>query len=142
MALRVPRPVMDAVGRHLEAGYPNEACGALIGRAGDGTRPHEALEFRPMRNTVQDRPWDRYILDPLEQLGVQKDAEARGLEIIGFVHSHPDHPPRPSEFDTEHAWPFYSYLVASVAQGKLAEARAWRLDESAKVFREEPLSLV
>ncbi len=142
MALRVPRPVMDAVRRHLEAGYPNEACGALIGRAGDGTRPHEALQFRPMRNTVQDRPWDRYLLDPLEQLRVQKDAEARGLEIIGFVHSHPDHPPRPSEFDTEHAWPFYSYVVASVARGKLAEARAWRLDEGAKVFREEPLSLV
>ena len=142
MTLRVRRPVMDAIGRHLEAGYPNEACGALIGRAGDGTRPHEALEFRPMRNTVQDRPWDRYILDPLEQLRVQKDAEARGLEIIGFVHSHPDHPPRPSEFDTEHAWPFYSYIVASVAQGRMAEARAWRLDEGAKVFREESLSLV
>jgi proteasome lid subunit RPN8/RPN11 len=142
MALRIPRPVMDAVRRHLEAGYPNEACGALIGRAGDGTRPHETLQFCPMRNTVQDRPWDRYLLDPLEQLRVQREAEGRGLEIIGFVHSHPDHPPRPSEFDTEHAWPFYSYVVASVARGKLAEARAWRLDEGAKVFREEPLSLV
>jgi proteasome lid subunit RPN8/RPN11 len=132
---------MDAVARHLEAGYPNEACGALIGRAGDGTQPHQALEFRPMRNTVQDRPWDRYVLDPLEQLRVQKDAEARGLEIIGFVHSHPDHPPRPSEFDTEHAWPFYSYLVASVAQGKMAEARAWRLDEGTSRFHEEPLTI-
>jgi proteasome lid subunit RPN8/RPN11 len=141
MALRVPRPVMDAIGRHLEGGYPNEACGALIGRAGDATQPHQALEFRPMRNTVTDRPWDRYVLDPLEQLRVQKDAEARGLEIIGFVHSHPDHPPRPSEFDTEHAWPFYSYLVASVAQGKMAEARAWRLDEGTSRFHEEPLTI-
>jgi len=132
---------MEAVGRHLEAGYPNEACGALIGRAGDGARPHEALEFRPMRNTVTDRPWDRYLLDPLEQLQVQKDAEARGLEIIGFVHSHPDHPPRPSQFDTEHAWPFYSYVVASVARGKLAEARAFRLDEAAGVLREEPMTI-
>jgi len=142
VALSVPRPVMDAVSRALEAGYPNEACGALIGRPGDGTRPHEALEFRPMRNTVQDRPWDRYSLDPLEQLRVQKDAEARGLEIIGFVHSHPDHPPRPSQFDTEHAWPFYSYIVARVARGKLAEARAFRLDEAAGTFREEPLTIV
>lgn len=141
MALSVPRPVMDALGRHLEAGYPNEACGALIGRPGDGARPHEALEFRPMRNTVQDRPRDRYSLDPLEQLRVQKDAEARGLEIIGFVHSHPDHPPRPSQFDTEHAWPFYSYIVASVARGKLAEARAFKLDEAAGTFREEPLNI-
>jgi len=141
VTLRVPRPVMDAVARHLEAGYPNEACGALIGRAGGGMHPHQAVEFRPMRNTVSDRPWDRYTLDPLEQLGVQKDAEARGLEIIGFVHSHPDHPPRPSEFDTEHAWPFYSYVVASVAQGRLAEARAWRLDEGTKRFYEERLTI-
>jgi proteasome lid subunit RPN8/RPN11 len=141
VGLRVPRPVMDAVGRHLEAGYPSEACGALIGRPGDGTRPHQALEFRPMRNTVTDRPWDRYALDPLEQLRVQKEAEGRGLEIIGFVHSHPDHPPHPSQFDTEHAWPFYSYVVASVAQGKMAEARAWRLDEGTNRFREEPLKI-
>lgn len=132
---------MEAVARHLEAGYPNEACGALIGRAGHATSPHEALEFRPMRNTVQDRPWDRYQLDPLEQLTVQKDAEARGLEIIGFVHSHPDHPPSPSEFDTQRAWPFYSYIVARVARGSLTEARAFRLDEAAGVFREEPLTV-
>lgn len=141
MALRVPGSVMDAVRRHVEAGYPKEACGALIGRAGDGLEPHHALEFRPMRNTVTDRPRDRYTLDPLEQLQVQKDAEARGLEIIGFVHSHPDHPPRPSSFDTEHAWPFYSYVVASVARGKLAEARAFRLDEKTRAFGEEPLTI-
>jgi proteasome lid subunit RPN8/RPN11 len=141
VALRVSHLVMEAVSRHLEAGYPNEACGALIGRAGDATQPHEALEFQPMRNTVTDRPWDRYQLDPLEQLRVQRDAEVRGLEIVGFVHSHPDHPPRPSPFDTEHAWPFYSYVVASVAQGRLAEARAWRLDEGTRRFREEPLMI-
>ena len=147
MTLSVPGPVMDAVGRHLEAGYPNEACGALVGRPGDGVQPYQALEFHPLRNTVTDRPWDRYAVDPLEQLRVQREAEGRGLEIIGFVHSHPDHPPRPSQFDLEQALPshiysFYIYVVASVAQGKLAEARAWRLDEGAKVFREEPLSLV
>jgi proteasome lid subunit RPN8/RPN11 len=133
---------MDAIGRQLEAGYPNEACGALVGRLGDGTEPADAVEFHPMRNTVTDRPWDRYTLDPLEQLRVQKDAEARDLEIIGFVHSHPDHPPRPSQFDTDHAWPFYIYVVAAVAQGKLAETRAWRLDEGEKVFREEPLAVI
>lgn len=132
---------MDAIGRHLEMGYPNEACGALVGRLGADTEPSDALEFHPMRNTVTDRPWDRYTLDPLEQLRVQKDAEGRGLEIIGFVHSHPDHPPRPSQFDTDHAWPFYVYVVAAVALGKLAEARAWRLDERGKVFHEERLTV-
>ena len=123
--------------QHLEAGYPNEACGALLGRAaGDD---HTVEEFRGMRNTITDRPWDRYALDPLEQLQVQKDAESRGLEIIGFAHSHPDHPPVPSRFDAEHGWSFYSYVVASVQQGILLQTRSWRLDDGG-VFQEEPLT--
>jgi proteasome lid subunit RPN8/RPN11 len=139
VTLRIAKAAMDQVRRHLEAGYPNEACGALIGRM-DSQR-FEALEFRPMRNVVGDRPWDRYALDPLEQLRVQRDADSRGLEIIGFVHSHPDHPPRPSRFDTEHGWPFYSYVVASVEQGRFKEARAFRLNQDAGRFEEEPLEI-
>ncbi len=127
---------MDQMRGHLELGYPNEACGALIGRV--DAVDHEVIEFRGMRNMITDRPWDRYALDPLEQLRVQKDAESRGLEIIGFAHSHPDHPPVPSRFDADHAWSFYSYVVASVQNGVLREARSWRLDD-AKAFQEEPL---
>jgi len=128
---------MDQVRQHLEAGYPNEGCGALIGRA-DGA-DHTVEEFRGMRNTITDRPWDRYALDPLEQLRVQKDAESRGLEIVGFAHSHPDHPAIPSRFDAEHGWSFYSYVVASVQQGTLLQTRSWRLDDGG-VFQEEPLT--
>ncbi len=129
---------MEEMRRHLEAGYPNEACGALLGRVeGDA---HEVAEFRGMRNTVEDRPWDRYALDPLEQLRVQKDAEAGGHEIIGFAHSHPDHPSMPSRFDADHAWTFYSYVVASVQKGRFAEARSWRLADGG-VFQEEPLQV-
>ncbi len=143
---------MEQVRAHLEAGYPNEACGALVGRPGDEHSPREAVEFRPMRNTVTDRPQDRYGLDPLEQLHVQKDAETRGLEIVGYVHSHPDGPPVPSRVDTDQAWPFYSYVVASVRKWTLAEARSWRLNEARQVrpggltevvslFREEPIEV-
>jgi proteasome lid subunit RPN8/RPN11 len=127
---------MDRMREHLEAGYPNEACGALIGKV--TASDYEVAEFRGMRNVITDRPWDRYALDPLEQLRVQKDAEARGLEIIGFAHSHPEHPPIPSRFDADHAWSFYSYVVASVEKGTLRQARSWRLDD-AKSFHEEPL---
>jgi proteasome lid subunit RPN8/RPN11 len=134
----MPRSVMDRMREHLEAGYPNEACGALIGTA--GAADHQVGEFRSMRNIITDRPWDRYALDPLEQLRVQKDAESRGLEIVGFAHSHPDHPPVPSRFDADHAWTFYSYVVASVQKGTLREARSWRLDDGG-VFQEEPLQI-
>ena len=129
---------MDRMRGHLEGGYPNEACGALIGQAEEAV--HRVTDFRPMRNTITDRPWDRYALDPLEQLQVQKEAEASGLEIIGFAHSHPDHPPVPSRFDTDHAWSFYSYVVASVKEGRLHEARAWRLNDR-QTFDEEPLEV-
>jgi len=122
---------------HLEGGYPNEACGALLGRVDGDT--HDVTEFRGMRNTVVDRPRDRYALDPLEQLQVQKDADARGLEIVGFAHSHPDHPPVPSRFDAEHGWSFYSYVVASIQKGSMREARSWRLDSDG-AFQEEPLT--
>lgn len=133
----MPRSVMDQLRQHLEKGYPNEACGALLGRVvGEA---HEVSEFRGMRNIVEDRPRDRYALDPLEQLQVQKDAESRGLEIIGFAHSHPDHPPIPSRFDADHAYTFYSYVVAAVQKGRLREARSWRLDDGG-VFQEEPLT--
>ncbi len=130
---------MQRMRRHLESGYPNEACGALIGSAGEAA--YQVVEFQPMRNTITDRPWDRYALDPLEQLQVQKAAEARGLEIIGFAHSHPDHPPVPSRFDADHAWTFYSYVVASVQKGTLVEARAWRLTDR-QTFDEETLEVV
>src|SRR5260370_39504076 len=134
--LIIPSSVMDRMREHLETGYPNEACGALSGKV--DALDHEGIEFRGMRNIITDRPWDRYALDPLEQLRVQKDAEARGLEIVGFAHSHPDHPPIPSRFDAEHAWSFYSYLVASGQNGLLREARSCRLVD-AKAFQEEPL---
>jgi proteasome lid subunit RPN8/RPN11 len=136
--LHVPATVMERLRAHLEAGYPNEACGALIGHADGGV--HRVIDFRPMRNTITDRPRDRYALDPLEQLQVQKEAEASGLEIIGFAHSHPDHPPVPSRFDTDHAWTFYSYVVASVQQGRFAEARSWRLTDGQR-FEEEGLEI-
>jgi proteasome lid subunit RPN8/RPN11 len=129
---------MDQMRGHLEAGYPHEACGALIGSVNGAD--HVVVEFRAMRNIITDRPWDRYALDPLEQLRVQKDAESRSLEIVGFAHSHPDHPPVPSRFDAEHGWSFYSYVVASVQNGVLRDARSWRLDE-AKAFQEEPLQV-
>ena len=126
---------MDRMRQHLQQGYPNEACGALIGSAENSV--HHVRDFRAMRNTITDRPRDRYALDPLEQLRVQKDAEAQGLEIVGCAHSHPDHPPVPSRFDAEHAWTFYSYVVASVEKGRLVEARSWRLNDR-QAFDEEP----
>jgi proteasome lid subunit RPN8/RPN11 len=144
---------MDRVREHLERGYSNEACGALVGYPGDNLR--EVIEFHSLRNTIDGPlprdplqplepvhgPWDRYNIDPLEQLRVQKNAEVRGMEIVGFVHSHPDHRAEPSKTDAKGAYGFYSYLVASVEKGTLSAVRCWRFDEAAKTFHEEPLEI-
>ena len=139
--LSIPRSVMSGLRSHLEAGYPLEACGVLIGRI-DG-QTYTVREFRPMRNTVVDRPHDRYRFDDLEHLRVQREAEGRGLEIIGIVHSHPDHPARPSAFDTNWAMDsrdsFNAYVVARVERGGMMEARTYRLSLERARFEEEPL---
>jgi proteasome lid subunit RPN8/RPN11 len=67
------------------------------------------------------------------------EAEARGLEVIGYFHSHPDHPARPSEFDRDHAWPWYSYLILAVHDGRTVARRSWQLREDRSTFDEETI---
>ena len=142
--LTIPSSVMAQLRAHLAAGYPNEACGVLIGQIAGNA--YAVREFRPMRNVVADRPHDRYRFDDLEHLRVQRDAEGRGLEIIGIVHSHPDHPARPSDFDTNWAMDsrdsFNAYVVARVDHAGVVEARAFRLSLERARFEEEPLHIL
>jgi proteasome lid subunit RPN8/RPN11 len=141
MTLHISQAVFEQIREHLETGYPNEACGALIGRPGGAHAPSLGSEFRGMRNTNVEQPRHRYDIDPVEHLRVQRDAEGRGMEIIGWVHSHPDNQARMSQFDSTHGWPFYSYVVASVVRGRLAQARSFKLDESSGQYREELLDV-
>lgn len=136
--MRLAPALMAAMRGHAEQGYPHETCGILVGRP--GTEP-EALEFHPVPNVVTERAHDRYLIDPLAQLRIEKDAWSRGLETVGFYHSHPDHPARPSQFDTEHAWPVWTYVVVSVERGKLTQATAWQLNEAARQFEEVSLEI-
>jgi len=74
-------------------------------------------------------------------LRVEKDARARGLEVLGYYHSHPDHPARPSEYDREHAWPWYSYLIVAVEKGVPRDSRSWVLSEDRSVFHAEQIEV-
>ena len=71
-----------------------------------------------MEDPGRESERNRFLIDPLEQLRVEKDARARGLDVLGYYHSHPDHPARPSNYDREHAWPWYSYVIVSVQRGE------------------------
>lgn len=113
------------------AGYPNEACGVLIGRNGGGiTQVHHVTEAR---NLNVDSPHNRYRLDPEAFLRADRWATEHGLEIVGIWHSHPNAAPVPSETDLEAAWPGYSYLIISVNERRAIAVRSWRLDGEAFV---------
>jgi proteasome lid subunit RPN8/RPN11 len=126
---------LQTVARHAAASYPDECCGVLIGRALEaGTVVERVLS---VGNERQDSRHNRYLISPETVLAAQKEARALGLDVVGYYHSHPDHPARPSDFDREHAWPWVSYLIVSVQKGKVADTRSWRLQEDRSSFEEE-----
>jgi proteasome lid subunit RPN8/RPN11 len=117
--------------------YPEECCGVLIGRAlGDATVVERVLS---VGNERQESRHNRYLISPETVLAAQKEASARGLDIVGYYHSHPDHPSRPSDFDREHAWPWVSYLIVAVQNRAVVDMRSWRLSEDRESFDEEAI---
>ncbi|MBI2876589.1 MAG: M67 family metallopeptidase [Candidatus Tectomicrobia bacterium] len=129
------------IARHGQEVYPAECCGILVGSKGKGK---EVIRIYRARNLCQDRPRDRYEIDPLEYWRVDQEIRAQGpsgLEIIGFYHSHPDHLPEPSAWDLEYAWPAHSYLILSLNAGEVDQFRSWQLDEREGRFQEEPLRI-
>ena len=135
--LAIPARHLHAAGQHAAASYPDECCGVLIGRIlGDSTVVERLL---PADNERDDSRHNRYLINPETVLAAHKEARALGLDVVGYYHSHPDHPARPSEFDREHAWPGVSYLIVSVEKGKVADARSWRLADDRERFDEEEI---
>ena len=130
----VPRH-LQTITRHGEASYPEECCGFLIGHADGGTTVVERV--LSVGNERQESRHNRYLISPETVLAANKEARALSLDVVGYYHSHPDHPARPSEFDRDHAWPGLSYLIISVQGGKLADTRSWRLSDDRERFEEE-----
>lgn len=126
---------LQTVERHASASYPEECCGVLIGRARPGATYVERV--LAVGNEREDSRHNRYLISPETVLAAHKEARAQGLEIVGYYHSHPNHPARPSEFDREYAWPGVSYLIVSVEQGEVADTRSWRLAADRESFDEE-----
>jgi proteasome lid subunit RPN8/RPN11 len=126
---------LKAIGSHGEASYPEECCGFLIGRAeGDSTSVERLLA---VDNERQDSRHNRFLISPETILAAQKEARGLGLDIVGYYHSHPDHPARPSDFDREHAWPWVSYLIVSLQGRKVVDTRSWRLRDDRESYDEE-----
>ena len=130
--LRVSESQMVAIRRHAARIYPNECCGALLGPA-----PGHVTEAYSLDNTFPDTQRRRFLVGPDEYRRAEKRATETGRHLLGFYHSHPDHPAEPSAFDLEHAWPNLSYLIISVRQGQPKEARSWQLKGDRSGYEEE-----
>jgi proteasome lid subunit RPN8/RPN11 len=138
--LRISEGLLGEIRHHGEGAYPAECCGALVGRV-DGTGDKEVLRLAPAVNRRTDDP-HRYLIAPDDLRRLAADLRLEGLEIVGYYHSHPDHPPVPSGFDTEHAWPWYSYLIVRVQRGRGLEAASWTLDDELPLMRPELLEVL
>jgi len=126
--------VRDAIRAHGRATYPDECCGALIGRDG------EVVDSFSLPNMTEEGPRRRFLIRPGDYRAAEARAAEAGCELLGFYHSHPDHPAQPSQYDLDHAWPVFSYVIVSVRDGEPRELRSWRLREDRSQFDEEEVS--
>jgi proteasome lid subunit RPN8/RPN11 len=124
-----------AIHAHGEDTYPHECCGALLGAA---DRRH-VLEALPLPNSTEEGPRRRFLITPRDYMLSEREARSRGLDLVGFYHSHPDHPARPSEHDLAHAWPNLHYIILSVMAGRADAMRDWMLATDRSAFGEVAL---
>jgi proteasome lid subunit RPN8/RPN11 len=141
--LLVPQSALSALRAHGEETYPHECCGVLLGRMKDDQR--QVVEVVRCGNTRDDRPQDRYHIDPRELVRIQRQGRERQLDIVGFYHSHPDHPARWSQTDLAEAhWIGCSYVITSVEKGRAATTNSFALlgtTEEDKHFADEPVEV-
>jgi len=127
--------VSDAVRDHGRETYPHECCGALLGADGLVTATV------PLPNTTEEGPRRRFLVRPGDYQQAEHAAASAQRELLGFYHSHPDHPAVPSQYDLDHAWPSFSYVIVSVMAGAPADIRSWTLKEDRSAFDEESLTV-
>ena len=121
--------------RHGRESYPEECCGALIGRDGS------VVEAMRLPNLMGEEARRYFLVGPVEYQGAEKRATEMGGKLMGFYHSHPYHPARPSQNDLEQAWPTFLYVILAVQNGKPGTMTSWRLREDRSAFDEQTVAV-
>lgn len=139
----------EEIRQHGVETYPHECCGALLGmdhgsvaRNAEAKIPRDVFLLFPLVNRREDSPGNRFTVTADDVREAEKAASEQGLEVVGWYHSHPDHPARPSDYDRDHAWPWYSYIIVSVQNGSAKDMTSWRLKDDRSGFVEEKIKLV
>jgi proteasome lid subunit RPN8/RPN11 len=153
MALQLNQAQLESIRGHAARDYPRECCGILLGKAEGGAKrvaevvplanlrhdPARAQALWPLDDPGRETERNRFLIDPLGQLRVEKHARRRGLDVLGYYHSHSDCPAQPSAYDRDHAWPRYSYVIVAVERGDPRELTSWVLAADRSAFAAEPL---
>ena len=136
MRLEITRLELDRIHNHAREGYPHEVVGILAGERD----ANSVTRVQPLLNERADTV-NRYRVDGLLVLRAEQAQAAEGLEVVGYYHSHPDHPAQYSEYDKDHALPHMSYLITAIHDGEITDTRSWRLEEDRSEMREEKIQI-
>ncbi len=137
MPLKIGRGDVDHIHEHAKEAYPEECAGALVGM--DVGEMKIVVDVWPAQNTHEYERSRRFLIEPLQIKEFEERARERDMDLLGFYHSHPDHPAEPSEYDREHAWPYYSYVIASVGEDGVGGLRSWVLKDDRSGYEEEQI---
>ena len=138
--LKLTREIEEKIRQAGAAAYPNECCGILFGSEENGVNTVKAL--KSIENARESgEQYHRFLITAEDMMDAELEARKLGFEIVGFYHSHPDHPARPSDYDRDHALPFYSYIILRVAEGRPELMTSWRLQLSREAFDSEELEI-
>lgn len=138
MPLNLNQECIAIIHDHAEQDFPNECCGFLVGKIAN-LETSIVSEIVRAKNTRHDRPQNRFEIDPGELVRTDKAARSAGNTVIGFYHSHPNSPAVPSEFDREHAWPGYCYVIVSVIEGRSRSTKNFKLLDDRSAFEVDPI---
>jgi len=138
VTLRLSANLVDEIRREGERAYPAECCGVLAGYPGE---VKEVLKLVPVTNRRTDDP-HRYLIAPDDLRRIETELRSSGMEVLGCYHSHPDHPAAPSAFDTEQAWPWYSYIIVRVDRARAAELTSWMLEDDRSAMSPESVDVL
>ncbi|MCA1688833.1 MAG: M67 family metallopeptidase [Actinobacteria bacterium] len=137
MPLKIGRGDVGHIHEHAKETYPEECTGALVGM--DVGEMKIVVDVWRAENTHGEERARRFLIEPLQVKEFEERAAERDMDVLGFYHSHPDHPAEPSEYDREHAWPYYSYVIASVGENGVGEVRSWVLKGDRSGYEEEQI---
>ena len=139
--ISISEQLLTEIREHGVRDYPYECCGLLLGRFEADTKL--VNETYPISNAREESAKrNRFLIEPAELMRGEKYARSKELEVVGFYHSHPDSPARPSQYDLEHAWPTYSYIIVSTSDGQSGDLFSWEQEPDRSKFNPEEIRVI